>query len=97
MYAPDSLICNSDLEEVAKRAHSISDVETLVSFLHLPHEDKLALPLFSALVNIITEICGPFPVSTPHNPTPTLVSQTNNTSTVGVSLMGKNVEKSRYL
>ncbi|KAF8178738.1 P-loop containing nucleoside triphosphate hydrolase protein [Pholiota molesta] len=58
-YGPDSLVSDSDLQEIAKRAHNISTLDTLLSFTHIPHEEELAMPLFNALQQILDSVYSP--------------------------------------
>lgn len=55
-YGPDSLVCNSNLQEIAKQAHTIVTLDNLLSITHIPHEDELAMPLFTALQQILHNV-----------------------------------------
>ncbi len=55
-YGPDSLVCDSDLQEIAKRAHTILTLDSLRSLTSIPHEEELALPLFMALQQILHDV-----------------------------------------
>ena len=64
LYGPDSLVSDSDLHEITKRAHNVSSVDILISFTHIPHAEQLAAPLFATLRRILYEVCGiPIPES----------------------------------
>lgn len=65
MYGPDHLVSDADLTEIAKRAHNITTIPALISLTHMPHEEDLAAPLFTALQQILTTVCGPAIVHTP--------------------------------
>lgn len=58
MYAPESLISDDDLEELSKRAHTITNISTLLSHTHIPHEEELAPALFAVLQDILNRVCG---------------------------------------
>ncbi len=65
-YGPDSLILDSDLQEISKRAHNITTVDVLLSFTHMPHKEELAMPLFEALQQILhNAYILPIPAPTP--------------------------------